>query len=365
MNKKNLVISGINLFEGGPLSVYKDCLNSIIQLGFEKKYNVIAFVHKREIFKDYIDKIEIVELPKSRENYIFRLWYEYFYFYWFSHTREIDVWISLHDITPNVKANYLYTYCHNPSPFLKTDFKKIKYGAKTVAFSLFYKYLYGINIKKNSAVIVQQNWLRKEFSSIYNISNVIVARPSNVVNKIPVSLTDRFNIFTFIYPAFPRYFKNIEVICEACKLLEKQNITMFQVLLTLDGTENNYSKMLVQKYSHLSTIKWIGLQNRKDVFSLYSKSDCLIFPSLLETWGLPISEFKQTQKPMLVSKLPYALETVGTYDKVCFFDPTSSQDLAELMKLEISGVGVYSAPIEEVIEKPFAKDWFSLLNMIL
>ena len=34
--------------------------------------------------------------------------------------------------------------------------------------------------------------------------------------------------------------------------------------------------------------------------------DFLIFPSLLETWGLPISEFEQTNKKMILANLPYA-----------------------------------------------------------
>jgi glycosyltransferase involved in cell wall biosynthesis len=365
MKKKNLVISGINLFEGGPLSVYKDCLNSIIDSGYDKSYNILIFVHKKELFSEFSDKIEIVELPKSRRNYIFRLWYEYFYFYLFSKKRDIDVWISLHDITPNVRTKHLYTYCHNSTPFLKTEFNKIIYGAKTVAFSLFYKYLYRINIKKNDALIVQQNWIRKEFLKIYPVSEIIVARPSITIEKIPIRHTEDYNLYTFIYPSYPRYFKNFEVICNACKQLEEKSIKSFQVVLTIDGSENRYSKMLVQKYSSLTTIKWIGVQKREEIFSLYNSSDCLIFPSKLETWGLPISEFKQTQKPMLVSDLAYAHETVGTYEKVCFFDPNSADNLAQLIKNELSMKNVYSSQKAKPIEEPYADSWVSLLDIIL
>ena len=78
---RTLVISGINLFEGGALSIYHDCLYEILRKKINERFNIIAFVHKKELFKQYGRLIKIIELPKSRESYINRLWYEYFYFY--------------------------------------------------------------------------------------------------------------------------------------------------------------------------------------------------------------------------------------------------------------------------------------------
>ena len=54
---KQIVISGINLFEGGPLSIYYDCLDTILELGLNKKYRIVAFVHRKALFKKYDKKI--------------------------------------------------------------------------------------------------------------------------------------------------------------------------------------------------------------------------------------------------------------------------------------------------------------------
>ncbi|NGM83577.1 glycosyltransferase family 4 protein [Paenibacillus sp. 7124] len=363
---KTIVISGINLYEGGPLSVFKDCLDSIIKSKFNETNNVVAFVYKKELLIDYADKITVIELPKSRGSYLFRLWYEYIYFYFYSKDKTIDVWFSLHDITPNVKAKKRYVYCHNPSPFLKTELKNIKYSYKNFLFSLFYKYIYKINIKKNTAVIVQQDWIREEFMKMYKVNNVIVAEP--ISNNEKVSINNRINInkdkFQFIYPAYPRFFKNFEVICEACKVLEKQGIGDFEVILTINGNENLYSHEIKKKYGKLSNIKFIGLLKREKLFSLYETVDCLIFSSTLETWGLPISEFKGTNKAIIVANLPYAKETVGTYDKVNFFDPYNAIVLAELMKNEISHNNVYTRSNRIEIKQPYAKNWNSLLRFV-
>lgn len=359
---KTLVLSGINLFEAGPLSIYYDCLDELLLNGIDKKYKIVAFVHKLSLFRKYAGQIELIELPDSRDSYLKRLKYEYVYFYSYSKTKDIDVWISLHDITPRVKAKKLYTYCHNPSPFMKKDISKIKYSWRNVAFSFFYKYLYRINIKSATAVIVQQDWMRKKFLKMYPITNVIVARPNFNIDFEYLPSGKKKDKTIFMFASFPRYFKNFEVICEACKELNRED---FEVWLTLDGTENTYSKDLVKRYGEVSTIKWLGIQPRNKVFDMYNEADVFIFPSVLETWGLPISEFKLTGKPMLLADLSYAKETLGYYDKVVFFDPDKSDHLAMLMGKIIDKSIVYEGNKEELVRPPYAENWKKLIELIL
>jgi glycosyltransferase involved in cell wall biosynthesis len=101
------------------------------------------------------------------------------------------------------------------------------------------------------------------------------------------------------------------------------------------------------------------------VFELYTESDCLLFPSKLETWGLPITEFKTTGKLILAAELPYAHETVGTYQNVSFFDVNSPEALADLMMLtikkEMIPVGNQAAEVPD----PFAANWEELFNLLL
>ncbi|MBZ9616147.1 glycosyltransferase [Clostridium estertheticum] len=364
---KKIVISGINFFEGGALSVYKDCLDNIIKNKLNEVNNIVAFVHRKELFIEYADKITLVELPKSRKSYLYRLFYEYIYFYFYSIGKNIDVWLSLHDITPNVKANKRYVYCHNPSPFMKTEYKNIKYSYRNFLFSLFYRYLYKINIKKNTAVIVQQDWIRREFFKMYKVKNIIVARPAVTISECVYinNSNEPKNKYQFIYPSFPRFFKNFEVICMACEILERKGVIGYEVLLTIDGNENRYSKDLKKRFKKLQSVKFIGLQERKNLFDLYKTVDCMIFPSKLETWGLPISEFKGTGKSILVADLPYAHETVGNYDKVVFFDPNKPDELACLIKNQIRQENTYQDVVENKVMQPFARDWKELLEMIL
>lgn len=359
---RTLVLSGINFFEGGPLSIYYDCLDTLISLRIDDDYKIIAFVHKKQLFDKYSDKVMLIELPDSRQSYLKRLYYEYIYFYRFSMKYDIDVWISLHDITPRVRAKKLYTYCHNPSPFMKKDLSKIRYSWRNVAFSYFYKYLYRINIKAATAVIVQQDWMRKEFLKMYPIKNVIVARPKCQIEFVKSDIQKKTEKTLFAFASFPRYFKNFEVICEACEKLDNNR---YEVWFTIDGSENSYARTIREKYKHNSSIKWIGLQPRNKLFDIYNTIDCFIFPSYLETWGLPISEFKVTKKPMLLADLPYAHETLGDYDKCVFFNPSDANDLAKCMNAYLKGESCFINHKAAKVSEPYAEGWPELLNMVL
>lgn len=367
MAKKIIVISGVNLVVAGPLSVYLDYLDSIIEDKLYEDYKIIILVGDRKLFEKYEKFMEIVEFPKARSNWLWRLYYEYIYFYFYSRKMDVYCWISMHDMTPNVKSKIRAVYCHNPSISLKMQANEIKYDKKTFLFSLFYKYLYRINIKKNDYVIVQQNWLKELFEKEFAISNVISARPNLKVEVIEHSQScgkQIDNKYRFVYAAFPRFFKNFEIICEACQILQRSEIKAFEVILTIDGTENLYAKELVEKYEGNKAISFIGLQDRKKMFEIYGTSDCMIFPSRLETWGLPITEFEQLNKPMIVINLPYAHETVGTYEKVNFFENGDANMLAHIMEEHINGTVVYEGNFVDS-QMYDCKSWSDLNKILL
>ena len=60
MDKKTIIISAINFSEGGPLTIYKECLKCLEE-NFLKEYKVVALVHDKSLFSEYEGKIEFIE----------------------------------------------------------------------------------------------------------------------------------------------------------------------------------------------------------------------------------------------------------------------------------------------------------------
>jgi glycosyltransferase involved in cell wall biosynthesis len=152
---------------------------------------------------------------------------------------------------------------------------------------------------------------------------------------------------------------------EAARILEQRGREGFDIWLTIDGSENQYAAKLRSEYGALRSVSWLGVMPRERILLLYAKADCLLFPSKLETWGMPISEFQQTGKPMLLIDLPYAHETVGAYSAVSFFPPGNPQALADAMESFVQGRLALSETTAPSIPAPFAADWNELFRMLL
>jgi glycosyltransferase involved in cell wall biosynthesis len=360
---KKIVVSGISLFRGGTLKVMQDCI-AALSVFAGNNYEIVALVHNKNQFPAY-SNVRYISYPKSRKSWFFRLYYEYFGFKKLSKRLNPYCWFSLHDMTPNVIAEKRIVYCHNSYPFFKSGIKGFFLQRNIFFICLLSRYMYKINIKKNDYVVVQQEWLREAFQKMFSINNVVVAFPVKEKKEIVVPDNQSHkNKKTFFYPATAILQKNFEIICQAAGLLEKEGIDNFEVVMTLKKTENKYANYIYRTYQFLKTLRFVGFLPPEEVNTFYKNSDCLLFPSKAETWGLPISEAKEYNKPMLLSDLPYARETVGKYDKVCFFDPDNAMQLAILMKNFIAGTIVYDKTEEIHYKEPFTHNWDELIRFL-
>lgn len=115
------------------------------------------------------------------------------------------------------------------------------------------------------------------------------------------------------YPASPYPHKNHELL--------KNYASQFgvgsgvEIVLTLDPLGGEFPPTLVP----------IGLQDCKGMCEQYAATDALIFPSLDESFGLPLVEAMTLRLPILAADRPYARSLCG--DAAIYFDPSSAVSL--------------------------------------
>lgn len=350
--------------EGGIFTILDNCLEQISLYNATQEYQIIALVGDKSRFN--YPNIDFLEYPKSKKSWFLRLYYEYYHFKNLSKKINPDIWLSLHDISPTVLCKKRFVYCHHPTLFYKPTLKDWIFNPKIGIFSLLYKYLQSININKNKAVFVQQNWIKQEFEKMYKIGNVVVTKPEFVQNTVAQKIALDNSKVHFFYPSLARSFKNFEIIFEAINLLEKNVSDKIVMHLTLDKkNRNNYTNYLVKKYKDTKCINYIGILSKEEMVHYYNSIDCLVFPSKLETWGLPISEAKSFMKPMLLSNLSYAKETVGNYDKVSFFDVNNPNELADLLTKFVNKTILYQGNKYKFDTKNQLHTWFELFEYML
>ena len=236
---KTIVVSAVNIRKGGTLTILRECLAYLSTLAQSGEYRVVALVHDASVLD--CPGVELMEIPWTVGSWRKRLKCEY------STMRDIsrqlapvDLWLSLHDTTPNVEAKVQAVYCQTSFPFMKARWSDLKFDPKIFLFTLLTKFAYKVNVHRNKWLIVQTNWLRDGLSKMLGVdkSKCIVAPPkSPVLDTSTIAAPDKDGITTFFCPATADCHKNFETVCRAARLLEQQvGNGRFKVALTIDGS---------------------------------------------------------------------------------------------------------------------------------
>lgn len=340
----------------------RECLASAAKV-LPAEWEIVALVHDKQLIQE--SRIRLIAIPGAKRSWLRRLRWEWFGFARLSREIPTDLWLSLHDVTPRVVAVRQVVYCHNPSPFYRVSLREALFEPKFFLFNLFYLGLYRLFIQRNAHVVVQQEWLRRAFLARLGPLPIVVAHPSLDLDKDSRMPTGPDTPAVFLYPALPRAFKNFETLCEAVRILGERGLAdRLEIRLTLSGTENRYARWLVDRYGATPGIRFIGRQTTDEMDMQYRRATAVVFPSKLETWGLPISEAKRYGLPLLVADLPYAHETVGTYGPVSFFPAESAAALAELMQSMLENRWLPAGQRAAEPAQPFARDWDSLWQFL-
>jgi glycosyltransferase involved in cell wall biosynthesis len=274
------------------------------------------------------DNIIVVNAPKVKNSWLNRL-----YFDLFGVKRYISQFQIENTIVPGFRGKQT-VYEHNALPFSEYRFSLIDNRKMWIYQNIIGKFmLYAI--KNSDSVIVQTEWMKEAIAK-----KIPTAEKKTLVKFPEVSILkgysyERPNPCIFFYPANAAPFKNHSLILKACLKLKEKGIGDYSVVFTLDGNETNALKKIYEKGKEENlNIQWMGNMSREEVFDWYSRS-VLVFPSYIETVGLPIYEAMSVGSPLLLSDCKYAKNVAGEYKDVAYFHYDDANLLAEYMCLEI------------------------------
>lgn len=202
------------------------------------------------------------------------------------------------------------------------------------------------SLKKASRIYVQTNWMKNRMADLWNIDgdSMIVKEP--VIRQFPTDGRTRKDIddeCLLFYPANYSLYKNHGALIRALINVWTKQGTGCGLRMILTGEKRHYPEDLVKTIdNHGYPVEFVGRLNEEEMSEMYLKST-LIFPSYIETVGLPLIEAKQFGSWILCADLEYAHEAVEDYDKAIFFNPFSEESIANCiseymnMKKEYSG----------------------------
>lgn len=153
--------------------------------------------------------------------------------------------------------------------------------------------------------------------------------PRSVSSQHQTSKSDSKD-YDFLYVASGEPHKNHLALIEAWKILASKNIFPSLCLtISLDSNPELYKSIEYEKEIHDLKIECIGFVSSKKMPDLYQRSGALIYPSTMESLGLPLIEARHMGLPIIASERDYVRDII---DPEQSFDPLSPVSIARAVE---------------------------------
>jgi len=189
-------------------------------------------------------------------------------------------------------------------------------------------------------------WIKRQYISSLKLSNYKWVVQTNLMKdklarnlKISKNLIKIFPIFPklkkanhlnrstqkFIYVASGENHKNHQRLINAMDIASNRLDRPLHLYLTL--ADNKFQSFVKRNFRNKSklVIKNLGVLKQDMLYEKYSELGYLIYPSLYESFGLPLIEASQLDCVVLASDLPYVKEVISNFYS---FDPIDINDIS-------------------------------------
>jgi Glycosyltransferase len=275
--------------------------------------------------------VKIINYPWVKASWIHRLFFDYFVAPKLVRKYSPDELLSLQNVVvPHVNVPQTL-YFHNILPFADKKYRLFENSLFWIYQNVISKIILS-SFGKAINIVVQAQWIKQKFVNLGVCdSKIVVEHP--VIEEIIAGFYSQQNApIIFIYPAVALEYKNHEVIIRATILLKKKGLNDYTIVFTINENDNKLSRKLYQTVKkHSLNIEFVGVLSKDDLFSYYTKS-ILLFPSFVETFGLPMLEARLHNAPVIASDCAFSHEILDGYNKADFFAFDDVKKLSNLIK---------------------------------
>lgn len=316
---KTIVVNATALDGSGALSILRQFVDAIPV----DRDEYIIFVGENVSIKT--NKLNIRIIPKDVKSFRKRFIWDAF---------GVKGWLKDNNIKPHASLSLQNTnfrvggdipnfvYFHQSMPFFKKSWSPIKSQERVLWF---YKHIYpffvNLFLNNRTEIFVQLEFIKQGFADRFEFpkSKIHVISPEIILPSLECASKgnldeNRINLF---YPATVYFYKNHKKILDALSL---QKDGKFRLYLTCKETDIKIPRNV--------DVVFMGTIPFEQVLTMYYSVDALLFPSYIETYGLPLIEAASFGVPILVSDLPYSREVLNEYEGVIYINHENVKDWA-------------------------------------
>ena len=309
-----ILFDSIYIHQGGGKTILNILISKIIENNLDDYFFIIDERYSDDIVKK-ISKEKLIVLPSSelsRRN-----------FYLKNH-KKFNTFFCLANVPPPIfiKNKKVIVYFHNELLLNSNPFH-------LKSLMLWIKRLYISFLKlSNYRWVVQTNLMKDKL-----VKNLKISKDSIKIFPIfpKIKKANNFSGPTekFIYVASGADHKNHRRLLNAMNVTSNKLDKPIHLYLTL--TENKFKNLIKENHSENSklVVKNLGVLKQDILYEKYSELGYLIYPSLYESFGLPLVEAAQLDLVVIASDLPYVNEIISNYYS---FDPLDINDISLIIE---------------------------------
>jgi len=359
---KIVAVSATALKSGGALTILRQFL-----LNIPDQSTYYIFINKDVIIDS--NGLKNVHLIKVETSSLLKriIWDWYGLSYWFkSRNLKPEVVISLQNTSiASNKDSKKIIYLHQGISLHSKSWSFLKSKERSLAF---YKYIYPFFIfifaDKKTRFVVQTQWMKNALCTKFNrdANSIYVFKP----NLVPVDIAQIKSInlpykHILFYPATSMVFKNHQEIIYALHEINKsgEDISSIGLYLTINENEDKELVDLIAQFNLEKNIQFLGSISYAEVLRYYKSSTTVLFPSYVESFGLPMLEAALFGKPLIALDTECSREVISDYAGANLVEQNSPQCWKNAILTSISLNQQYDS-----YQPNFEYNWDSFFQMI-
>jgi len=198
------------------------------------------------------------------------------------------------------------------------------------------------NVSQTNARLVpffEKLMMRFRFDCIHTVSDATKDDIQKIGTKkpihiIPNCIQDEEQVITelntnqFVYLGRLVFYKNVEVILKAFKIVAEK-FPDVKLVIAGDGPHKSSLEELAKKLDINNNITFTGYVTPNEKKKLLAESNALLFPSIIEGFGLVMLESFQQKRPVITSDIPPMSDIVENNKTGLVIDPHDENKWAE------------------------------------
>jgi len=344
----NIFINGLKSKVGGGKSILNNYL-TLIKESNSKNQFIVLTPDKKEYEKYSCDSIKIIDIKNLYKKNVLFLFLNNFVIPKLLKNYNIDLIFNLGDIVipANIPQIYLFDWPYAVYPDKK---KKKKMDIKSHLNRKLKLYVKKKYIKYATTVIAQTKTMKDRLKSIYGLANIEIVPNAVSLENMNGGESFNFNLpknkIKLLYLTYYYSHKNLEVFLPLAKKIKAMSLP-YCLVVTLGQKQHKLAKGFIddiKKENLQNIIINVGPVKMVNVPSLYSQTDALLMPTLLESFSGTYVEAMYHQKIILTSDLDFAKDVCGA--AAFYFDPLDVDSILSSINQAVENIDMKMLKIE-------------------